>query len=1008
MWPADNRTWAFTDDVEYTDPSCPGSFNSSIGLYSSADGRTKWSYHGIVLDKRTRGDGGLATPSVLLHRGGAAREPDSVLLFFTRETGPGGRQGAGRRGIGVARASHPLGPFVQLPDAAPAPNCSASEGCCPGSPGTAMCGGGIFDDSEVLQDSTGTFHLFHSRKKASATGAPKDCIGCMAGGWLKHHCIEWRTSRDGTNWTRKGALSQVPSAGETMGAWIDPRTDTFVLQADGSNETDVWTAPAQQLSAPSATGLQLRPAERTSFYIDYPTSAFGSLMRPSKLLSSSSGSRGQGSAFPRYFAVDWLPIRAENSSACKGPDKPAACKEMTFAVFPFKSPSLSPKAGLKTTDDLSNKRTVRLWAGSRFPVATRWKDPFTVNLARYLNATARLRDVVDVVSPSCFDIPGLHDTSSPGLHGLQMHPGCVERVRGLHAQGFRVEPLIGAGKNCTIDCIRMRLRDKAWISACTDAVSVLNASGLVFDIELETSTESDGLSFASLLTAVREELRSRVPDAAVSVATGTGRMGKTDVLANSTADRLISMGTYWQISSFQSTIQRDIKRVGRERYACGLCDSCAAQTGNGNNSVATIDERFSQLAAENVEHLAWWLLEYSSPNHPLNASFNHEHWWTKIREWKAAGAAASVVKTDDDMYGGDANGNWIEANANDDGAANSSLQWLTWYTFTGRSFVSSSSRALDDTHTSLYLERNLSYLRAGLPSVFSLTDNHTLWNETAMKANKAQRKAAPGRASEVSVLPSDWLEHINSFAWTVLKRGGVRGVMLGDELLCRGVPHSNLSAVTAELRKRLPREVWLWANECEGVHTLGPSEVWWSPALDVVSIDLYEYKTGKMLGAAEASHVKQYYEQHIFHHLGPHQKVAVVPGLFADSSELHHHNRTVQDAVLCAKLDGYMAWIAKEPRIVGVAPFHWDTFKDGAGSPPAIFRRGAEGFPKLLQKVAQLRRTIKSDDTTALQIADDGSVLEGTVHDERYDRAGAIMEVTRIRSRRLRSLCNHE
>ena len=178
------------------------------------------------------------------------------------------------------------------------------------------------------------------------------------------------------------------------------------------------------------------------------------------------------------------------------------------------------KQRLKTTDDAGNTRTVRLWAGSRFPVATRSKDPFRVNLARYLNATARLRDVVDIVSPSCFDIAGLHDTSSPGLHGLQMQPGCVERVRGLHAQGFRVEPLIGAGKNCTIDCIRLRLRDKAWISACADAMSVLNASGLVFDIELETSTEADGLSFANLLTAVREVLRSRVPDAAVSVATG--------------------------------------------------------------------------------------------------------------------------------------------------------------------------------------------------------------------------------------------------------------------------------------------------------------------------------------------------------------------------------------------------------------------------------------------------------------------------------------------------------
>ena len=53
VWPGDNKTYAYVDDVDYTDPSCPGSFNSSIGLYSSDDGLSGWRYHGVVLDKRT-------------------------------------------------------------------------------------------------------------------------------------------------------------------------------------------------------------------------------------------------------------------------------------------------------------------------------------------------------------------------------------------------------------------------------------------------------------------------------------------------------------------------------------------------------------------------------------------------------------------------------------------------------------------------------------------------------------------------------------------------------------------------------------------------------------------------------------------------------------------------------------------------------------------------------------------------------------------------------------------
>ena len=54
--------------------------------------------------------------------------------------------------------------------------------------------------------------------------------------------------------------------------------------------------------------------------------------------------------------------------------------------------------------------------------------------------------------------------------------------------------------------------------------------------------------------------------------------------------------------------------------------------------------------------------------------------------------------------------------------------------------------------------------------------------------------------------------------------------------MCRGVPPSNLSAVAAELRRLLPSTVWLFTNECKGVHfcrTPG-AKSWVSPFLDVV------------------------------------------------------------------------------------------------------------------------------------------------------------------------------
>ena len=280
-----------------------------------------------------------------------------------------------------------------------------------------------------------------------------------------------------------------------------------------------------------------------------------------------------------------------------------------------------------------------LFAGSKFPVATRWKEPFALNLAQFLNASALLRDVVDTASPACFDIAGLNDTTtSTGMFGLQMQPGCVERARGLQDQGYRVEPVVSCGAaNCTIDVMRQRLGDTRFVQSCADAMAALNASGLVFDVELEASNASDGAAFAVFLTQVRGEMRKRRADARVVVATGTGRMGKTDVLASSAADIFVSMGTYFQLKSFDSGIKNDVANVGAGRYSCGLCDSCALQV--HNNSVADIDARFERLAADAVQHVAWWLLEYSPPaaaGPALNASLHHEYWWSKIREWKRA------------------------------------------------------------------------------------------------------------------------------------------------------------------------------------------------------------------------------------------------------------------------------------------------------------------------------------------------------------------------------------
>ena len=108
--------------------------------------------------------------------------------------------------------------------------------------------GGILDDPEVLWYG-GRFHLFHSRKalqagdtsctnhadEGSAVAALSNNTKPAAPTGLPSHCVEWRTSVDGTNWERRGVLTP-PATGaamsETMSAQIYPN-NTLVIITDG-------------------------------------------------------------------------------------------------------------------------------------------------------------------------------------------------------------------------------------------------------------------------------------------------------------------------------------------------------------------------------------------------------------------------------------------------------------------------------------------------------------------------------------------------------------------------------------------------------------------------------------------------------------------------------------------------------------------------------------------------------------------------------------------------------
>lgn len=81
--------------------------SSEVGVFSSPNGKTNWKYHGIVVARGQPGGwdaGGVASP------GAAVGVDGTVLVCYAAESQA---NGGTARAIGLATASHPLGPFTK-------------------------------------------------------------------------------------------------------------------------------------------------------------------------------------------------------------------------------------------------------------------------------------------------------------------------------------------------------------------------------------------------------------------------------------------------------------------------------------------------------------------------------------------------------------------------------------------------------------------------------------------------------------------------------------------------------------------------------------------------------------------------------------------------------------------------------------------------------------------------------------------------------------------------------
>ena len=139
------------------------------------------------------------------------------------------------------------------------------------------------------------------------------------------------------------------------------------------------------------------------------------------------------------------------------------------------------------------------------------------------------------------------------------------------------------------------------------------------------------------------------------------------------------------------------------------------------------------------------------------------------------------------------------------------------------------------------------------------------------------------------------------------------------------------------------------------------------PGIDVLSFDGYS------AGTLEVDQHRALYQTSLYPKLAPHQRAAVVPGLFgcslrkkgkceANTSATGPHcmctingddlSDEAQSAKLVAKLEGYMSWAREDPNIAGIIPWHWSNEMEMTAITPS-YGLGVAAFPALVQKMLE-------------------------------------------------------
>jgi len=98
------------------------------------------------------------------------------------------------------------------------------------------------------------------------------------------------------------------------------------------------------------------------------------------------------------------------------------------------------------------------------------------------------------------------------------------------------------------------------------------------------------------------------------------------------------------------------------------------------------------------------------------------------------------------------------------------------------------------------------------------------------------------------------------------------------------------------------------------------------------------------------------YEKYFFPLLHKHQRVFVVPGIYGRGTKGSNSTAAAaEDMGLVRKLQGYIKWANDDHRLAGLIPWHWPRLRNIR---PAFMELGAAEFPRLLEEVAKVVRSL--------------------------------------------------